>query len=231
MIKLAAIGGRRFFIFCATAMSIACISIPASSPVRADEVGDAAKACEQTQDLDLLIKGCSTLIEVLSQEAKPYLYTKRGNAYADKKDFSKAIADYTQLIAIIPAQKDGYLNRGIAYMRMKAADKALADFQKVVEIEPNFAEGYYQRGIAYDALFASENAIADLERAAALAPNENRYTSALATMRTLNLVPSPAAPQTGTTPPQAATPAPPTPPAAPVPPPSGGGRLPGLNLL
>lgn len=181
----------------ATLAFLACVSMLATWPVHADTVSEAITGCEQTQDLDLQIKACTTLLEVLSPEAKPHLYMTRGNAYADKKEFNKAIGDYTQLIAIDPAQKEGYLNRGIAYMQMQAADKALVDFQKVVEIDANFADGYYQRGIAHDALSASESAIADLERAVALAPNEKRYTSALATIRTLNLAPAPAAPQTG----------------------------------
>lgn len=233
MMTLAAVRGSRCLKLGTTAISIASALILAAWPARADKVADAVKACEQTQDLDLQIKGCTTLLEVLPPEAKPHLLTKRGNAYADKKDFSKAIDDYTQLIALTPGQKDGYLNRGITYMQMTAPDKALVDFEKVVEIDPNFAEGYYQRGIAHDFLSASESAIADLERAVALAPNEKRYTSALATLRTLNFAPSPpppAAPETGSPPPQAAppspSPAPPTPP-----PPSGGGRGPGLQFL
>jgi signal peptidase I len=181
--------------FAATAVAITCVSTFAAPPSRADNITDATIACLQNQDLDLQIKGCTALIEILpAGEGLAFPLTKRGNAYADRKDFNKAIDDYTRVIAIAPSQKDGYLNRGIAYMQLQAADKALADFQKVVEIEPNFAEGYYQRGIAHDALSASESAIADLERAVALDPNEKRYTNALATIRTLNLVPALAGP-------------------------------------
>jgi tetratricopeptide (TPR) repeat protein len=76
-------------------------------------------------------------------------YYNRGLAYQLKKEYDKAIADYTKAIEINPNDAEAYNNRGLAYGSKKEYDKAIADYTKAIEINPKYAEAYYNRGLAY----------------------------------------------------------------------------------
>jgi len=59
---------------------------------------------DATPDLDLQIKGCTSLIESGQWSGKylAFAYNNRGNAYKVKGDFDRAIADYLEAIRLDP---------------------------------------------------------------------------------------------------------------------------------
>lgn len=63
----------------------------------ADDLAD----CNQQQDLELRIRGCSTLLQrpQLSAQDKAIILQLRGNAYRIKRDFERALADYNEAMA------------------------------------------------------------------------------------------------------------------------------------
>jgi Flp pilus assembly protein TadD len=63
-------------------------------------------------------------------------YNNRGIAYADKRDYDRAIADYNQAIRLNP-NSSAYNNRGAAYYNKGNKTQAWADYNKALELDPN----------------------------------------------------------------------------------------------
>jgi len=64
-----------------------------------------------------------------------------------RKEYDKAIADYTKAIQIDPKFASAYSNRGSAYGMKGEYDKAIADFNKAMELNPGIMY-LYQTGAA-----------------------------------------------------------------------------------
>jgi tetratricopeptide (TPR) repeat protein len=62
-------------------------------------------------------------------------YNNRGLAYKDKKEFEKAIADFSLVLRIKP-DWSVYYNRGIAYYEKGDHDRAIADSTKALLLKP-----------------------------------------------------------------------------------------------
>ncbi|MDR1220218.1 MAG: tetratricopeptide repeat protein [Treponema sp.] len=58
-------------------------------------------------------------------------------AYADKKDFDRAIADYTEAIRLDPNYATAYYNRGLASYYKGDYARAHADWEKALQLNPN----------------------------------------------------------------------------------------------
>ena len=67
-----------------------------TGPVMADDAAD----CDQSDDLDLRIRGCAGLIAsgALKSEDAALAYSTRGSAYRSISDYGHAIADYHEAI-------------------------------------------------------------------------------------------------------------------------------------
>jgi tetratricopeptide (TPR) repeat protein len=70
-------------------------------------------------------------------------------AYDDKKDFLKAIADYTKTIELDPKGSSAYYNRGLTYDNTKDYYKAIADYSKFIELAPEDPDGYTSLGYVF----------------------------------------------------------------------------------
>jgi tetratricopeptide (TPR) repeat protein len=103
----------------------------------------------------------------------PFTYGDRGNAYARKGDYDRAIADYDEAIRLDPKYALGYnyYNRGNAYNRKGDYDRAIADYDQAIRLYPKHAKAYNNRGEAYEAKNDLDHAIADYDQALKLAPS------------------------------------------------------------
>jgi tetratricopeptide (TPR) repeat protein len=61
-------------------------------------------------------------------------YHRRGTAYASKKQYDQAIADYTKALEIDPKYISAYNDRGLAYMSKGNYERAIADVTRAVEL-------------------------------------------------------------------------------------------------
>ena len=91
---------------------------------------------------DLRIGACTALIQSGTLDAKTLAvaFYNRGVAYADKKDYDRAIADYDQAIRLDPNYAHAFNNRGVAYESKKDYDRAIADYDQAIRIDPNYAD-------------------------------------------------------------------------------------------
>jgi tetratricopeptide (TPR) repeat protein/S1-C subfamily serine protease len=109
--------------------------------------------------------------EAIALSPRAGFYNNRGNAYADLKDYPRAIADYDKAIAINPEFAESYNNRGSTYADLKDYPKAIADYDKAIAINPEDANVYNNRGRTYSALKDYPKAIADYDKAIAINPD------------------------------------------------------------
>jgi tetratricopeptide (TPR) repeat protein len=119
--------------------------------------------------------------EEIEREEKGNFANLRANAaqaYADtaiaaigRKDYDKAIADYTQAIHIDPKFATAYSNRGSAYGMKGDYDKAIADYTKAMELNPGIMHLYGNRGVAYLEKGDYDRAMADFNQQIRIDPN------------------------------------------------------------
>jgi len=135
-------------------------------------------------------------------------YFSRGNEFAQKKEYDKAIEYFSKAIELNPKDDKGayekyYSGRGQAYYDKKDYDKAIDDYSKCIEIAPKVsgftidlkvdgftntkthipsqaARYYNQRGKAYYDKKDYAKAIDDYSEAVKLEPDISEYESNLA---------------------------------------------------
>jgi tetratricopeptide (TPR) repeat protein len=129
--------------------------------------------CEQGQDLDRRIYGCTDRIRQFPRDATAFF--NRGSAYLGKGDLDRAIADNTRVIEIDPAYATAYYHRGIAYVSREQYDQAVADFSKAVEINPRHGGAFDARARVYLKSERPMLALGDVERAVSIDPFDEEF--------------------------------------------------------
>ena len=95
----------------------------------------------------------------------------RGLAWSNKRDYDRAIADFSQAVKLDRKLAAAYNNRGLAYRAKGDNDRAIADFSMAAKIDPNYALAFSNRGNAYFDKREYDRAIGDLNQAIKLNPN------------------------------------------------------------
>jgi tetratricopeptide (TPR) repeat protein len=95
-------------------------------------------------------------------------YFNRGSANRHAGEYAKAVADFTQVVALNPSFARAYQSRGMAQDDLGARDKALIDLDKAIEVDPKDWSGFYSRAVVLRANGDSEPALRDLDTAAGL---------------------------------------------------------------
>ena len=98
-------------------------------------------------------------------------YANRGNAFAQIKNPSKAIADFKEAIQRDPKFAFTYLFRGSMELNDGDLDKAIADFSECIRLEPTVGGAYYFRASTYLKQGAKAKADDDFLRAKKLGVN------------------------------------------------------------
>jgi tetratricopeptide (TPR) repeat protein len=97
-------------------------------------------------------------------------YYNRGLAYADKKQYDKAIEDYNRAIELDPQYASAYRSRGSAYRIKKDYNEAVTDYDKAIELNPS-ASVYNGRGFTFLEWGKYTEAEKDIRKALELDPN------------------------------------------------------------
>ncbi|MDO8281352.1 MAG: tetratricopeptide repeat protein [Thermodesulfovibrionia bacterium] len=100
----------------------------------------------------------------------PIAYLNRGVVYWERKEFVKAIDDYSKAIEIDPRHAKAYSNRGSAYESMDKLDLAVKDFTKAVEVDPGLSGVYSNRGNVFMKMKRYDDAVRDYDKAIDIDP-------------------------------------------------------------
>jgi tetratricopeptide (TPR) repeat protein len=103
-------------------------------------------------------------------------HRERGEAWFNKKDYDRAIADYDQAIVLDPKDARAYLGRGFAYGRKRDFDRTIADLDRAIALDPKDPYAYVRRGsFCVSIRHEYDRAIADANSAITLA---SKYAAA-----------------------------------------------------
>jgi tetratricopeptide (TPR) repeat protein len=101
------------------------------------------KACGEKKG-DEAIAACTRAIESAPKgKAGAGLYFNRGIEWAAKKDYDRAIADYSEAIVINPKYREALNNRGNAYRNKRELDRAIEDYEAAIRVDAK--RGIYHR--------------------------------------------------------------------------------------
>lgn len=92
-------------------------------------------------------------------------YYKRGNAFRNLDQTSKAIDDYTHAIRYDPSMTLAYLNRGIGYKALGQPQRALEEFSLGIQSNPEVAAVWIERAVTHGMLEQHLQAVADFTQA------------------------------------------------------------------
>jgi YidC/Oxa1 family membrane protein insertase len=128
---------------------------------------------------DLRISGCTAFIQSgrLSGDGLAAAFYNRGVPYAERRDYDRAIADYSEAIRLYPKNARVYNNRGVVYRAKNDYDRAIADYDEAIRLDPKYALAYLNRGVAYADKKDYDRAIADYNAAIRLDPKVARAYS------------------------------------------------------
>ncbi len=102
-------------------------------------------------------------------------YFWRGGLRMQLNDFPGAIADYTQVIQLVPDYALAYGGRGFSRYLLKDVQGAMVDLNQAIKLQPDYATNYSIRGKLREDLKDFQGAIADLNQAIRLDPNHAQY--------------------------------------------------------
>jgi tetratricopeptide (TPR) repeat protein len=112
------------------------------------------------------IAGCTAVIE--SGQTKPRdmvtALFNRGMALRSRKEYQRAVDDFTGAIALMPGEPVVYYERANTYRFLHQEERALQDYSEAIKLAPDYWEALGDRGITLVALGRYPQAVADLTR-------------------------------------------------------------------
>jgi lipoprotein NlpI len=121
---------------------------------------------------DEQIAGCTAAINSGRQNQQNLVidYLNRGIAYDHKKEYDRAITDFTKAILLNRNYAIAYSARGLTYDWKGEEDHAMADYDQAIKLNPKDAISYSNRGLLYTRHGENERGIADYNQAIQLDP-------------------------------------------------------------
>ncbi|GAB3169706.1 tetratricopeptide repeat protein [Telluribacter humicola] len=105
------------------------------------------------------------LLSLLTQAQSAEDYFASGLDKKDRKAYSEALKDFSQVIELTPEDALAYMYRGACYLMLDKPEEALADLTKSIALNPDYAETYNYRGQCLYKLDKAQEAILDYTKA------------------------------------------------------------------
>jgi tetratricopeptide (TPR) repeat protein len=99
------------------------------------------------------------------------IYYSRAQSKAQAGDYQGAIADYSEVIRLVPEYDKPYVYRGNLLDDLGDQTGAIRDYTQAIQINPQNALAYYNRGITLEKLEQRDQAIADYSQTIQLQPD------------------------------------------------------------
>ncbi len=138
---------------------------------RAAAEDDSLAQC-QNDSPDVAIPACTILIEGGTTDVAvlPRIIAHRGDAFARKYDYMRAIKDYNHAIKLRPTFWIAFNERGLAHANSLNFEWAIKDYDQSIKLHPDNAVAFYRRGLAKFGLCDLDGADADIAKARELDP-------------------------------------------------------------
>jgi tetratricopeptide (TPR) repeat protein len=101
----------------------------------------------------------------LSIRDRAMTFNIRGNTYDALGKYDLAIADYTEVVRLLPDFAYGYANRALEHCRKRNYQAALLDYDQALRLNPKNAYARYGRGVALRRFGDTARGNAELEAA------------------------------------------------------------------
>jgi tetratricopeptide (TPR) repeat protein len=143
--------------------------------VAGPRLGDDMETCRnrQSEDKAARLDACERVIAAGKASGKDlaWAYSARGESFAQKRNYDKAIAAYNAAHDADPDEAN-YINaRGYAYEEKGDDDHAMADYNLVLQMRPRAPLALYNRGTLYQRRGALQSALDDYNAALKLKPD------------------------------------------------------------
>jgi len=156
-------------------ISLLAAALGLAVAARAEGGADEQRQCAATGGVTLeqKLSACTAVISAGAEGPHDLAvaYNHRGDAYLNKRELDRAIADYDQAIRLNPNFAMAFHNRGIAYYFQKDFDRAIADYDQAIQLNANDVHAYKNRGLAKQAKGDSAGSDSDIARAKQLSPS------------------------------------------------------------
>jgi lipoprotein NlpI len=153
-------------------MSIALLIVGDTSAAQSND--EAKKCSAEAERNDFAIDYCTLAIQkdALSDQELAILFSNRGLAYYNQKDYERAVQDYDQAIRLGLIDADLFYRRGLVYFENNDYNRAIRDFDEALKLDADNAAAWYKRGWAYESKRDYDQAIRDYDRAISLQPHD-----------------------------------------------------------
>lgn len=116
----------------------------------------------------------------LSKRDLAATYVNRATMYQHRQDWSAALTDLNEALALEPGIGEAHVNRGAVYIATGKAKDAIAEIDAGLQLRSEQPEkAYYNRAIAHELLDDVKSAYFDYLKAAELAPKWTEPQQAL----------------------------------------------------
>jgi tetratricopeptide (TPR) repeat protein len=146
-------------------------------PVAAQQSDPPQASCKLTTEPERSIAGCTAVLAAsnAAPQARSLAYAIRGDAYFQREEYDRAIADNDEAIRLDPQSPFGYLFRSNVFFAKGDFVRAIADLDEVIKLRPDEVLGFSGRGEIYMAKGDIDRALADFDAAMRLNPNVARF--------------------------------------------------------
>lgn len=153
------------FVLAAAVLVWASVAIAEETPSYTDAAKTTVK-CEDDTPSQRAIRGCTALEKspAADKTVRIRSYTMRGFAWLKDEAPHAAIADFTRVIEIDPANPAAYKGRAWGYERLYEYGEALQDWSRLIEMKPGDAELYRERAYTHHLAGHHDQAVADFTR-------------------------------------------------------------------
>lgn len=141
-----------------------------------EPMGDAGQCAHPDPGMspDLVLKYCTRAIQSgrLPEETLAVTFYNRGNLYLNRREFERAIEDFSRAIRLKPKYERALFQRANAYYDHGEYDRAIEDYSRTIRLSPDLAQAYFHRGRAYLARGENDRAVEDYTQVLRLQPND-----------------------------------------------------------
>jgi eukaryotic-like serine/threonine-protein kinase len=130
------------------------------------------KALLELKRFDEVVAACDDALRRRKPSAE--LSEFRGLARSSRREYSGAIQDFTQSLALEPGRPVPLIQRGWAYLASDAPKLALADFDEAIRVAPDQPDAYNGRGFARALQGLHQAAVLDAEESLRHGPDDPR---------------------------------------------------------